>query len=546
MKKIRFPLKLADGIEVRSLEELREHFDLQAVLEHYKTGKLLTWLEDRYLESEAEAVRTLDESASDFQQRFCEIFQVEYVGTDVDMEEIERRQRRLKRLRTVTDETEFISNIDYVAFDQEELAELLDEEASKIYLCGKKFIVPASRRGVTYVGINTPAVQVSGKIPNNPDELGITFVNVQCDSLPQPAVRSTTAKKDRSVDCKEIPFDIMLRFVHMPHSEHYFLHYEMAFDGQAGEEVQVWYKYGLPDGKKSSLPQDVLNILRNEEWYDCDDWNCLSCEDELCIRNDREEIWSLIDLQSDHVIYTQDDFSGKWLTAFDSKYLVLYSSKEEALEIFDRCEPERKRILQVKEDSNYQNKLFLNKSAVGRNIASLSELCGLVDGRLYFVVEHEKDGNSWLACFHLDTELFHFVAALEEDPGDAKIIGNTEYIYLMDSSVISAVNLRTRGVCTFEVAAPITGQQTDYTVFITDDSICMIELANCGMKEYSAERLDELERSNEIDMKDIKDMIFWGSAVYFYNKDESAKKGKRVGFRLDLANETIRLEKFWF
>ena len=136
-KKIRFPLKLAEGAEVRTLEELREHFDLGAVLEYYKNGKLLTWLEDRYLEGEAEAVRALNEAAPDFQRQLCAVFQVEYTGNEVDLEEIERRQERLKRLRTITDDAEFIQNIDRVAFDQEELADLLDEGATKIYLCGE-------------------------------------------------------------------------------------------------------------------------------------------------------------------------------------------------------------------------------------------------------------------------------------------------------------------------------------------------------------------------------------------------------------------------
>ena len=48
MKKIRFPLKLADGTQARSLEELKEHFDLASMLEHYSSGKLLIWLQDRY------------------------------------------------------------------------------------------------------------------------------------------------------------------------------------------------------------------------------------------------------------------------------------------------------------------------------------------------------------------------------------------------------------------------------------------------------------------------------------------------------------------
>ena len=43
-KLIRFPLKLADGTEARSLEELREHGDVESVLKHYRVGTLALWL----------------------------------------------------------------------------------------------------------------------------------------------------------------------------------------------------------------------------------------------------------------------------------------------------------------------------------------------------------------------------------------------------------------------------------------------------------------------------------------------------------------------
>ena len=43
-KLIRFPLKLADGTEARSLEELREHGDVESVLKHYREGTLARWL----------------------------------------------------------------------------------------------------------------------------------------------------------------------------------------------------------------------------------------------------------------------------------------------------------------------------------------------------------------------------------------------------------------------------------------------------------------------------------------------------------------------
>lgn len=183
-KKIRFPLEMADGAEVRNLDDLRKHFDLGSVLESYKSGKLLTWLQDRYLEEEAEAVSALDENVPDFQKKLCEIFGVDYTGDTVDMEEITRRQERLEKLRTFTDDAEFIGHIDHVAFDQEELADLLDEDEKEIYLCGDKFTVPVSRKGVTYIGINNPKAHISGKIPTERDDLEINFRNIDVDNLP--------------------------------------------------------------------------------------------------------------------------------------------------------------------------------------------------------------------------------------------------------------------------------------------------------------------------------------------------------------------------
>lgn len=180
-KKIRFPLKLEDGTQARSLEELKEHFDLASVLEHYSSGKLLTWLQDRYIESEAQAVAALDKEKPDFQKNLCAIFGVEYVSEE-DLEAIQLRQERLAKLRMITDEDEYLQNIDRVAFDQEELADLLDEGITTIYLCGNRFLVPISQKGVTYIGINSPAVHLSGTFPEDISELGITCKDCAVDN----------------------------------------------------------------------------------------------------------------------------------------------------------------------------------------------------------------------------------------------------------------------------------------------------------------------------------------------------------------------------
>lgn len=182
-KRIRFPLILDKDAEARNLEELRTNFSLRAVLEYYENGKLLTWLENLYLLDEADQIRELNKEDSDFQRSLCGIFQVEYTR-DMDPKVIEQRKKRLERLRAVTDEDGLYRMVDYVAFDQEDLADLLDEGERTIYLCreeGKEFTftIPASCTGITYTGIIThsgqrPRVRISGGTLEDMEKFGIT------------------------------------------------------------------------------------------------------------------------------------------------------------------------------------------------------------------------------------------------------------------------------------------------------------------------------------------------------------------------------------
>lgn len=197
-KIIRFPLVMADGHPATSLEELRVHFDLEKVLEYYyNNNRLLTWLNHRGLEDEADALRALSEKAPDFQKKLCDIFQVAYEG-EIDAEKLIRHIHRLRRVKNVTDEREHHRNADLVAFSQEELAELvLDGGETTVYLCqedGEDFLftIPGSRRDVTYIGIphngKKPKVRISGGVLGRLDELGIKLLSCQVEKQepPQP------------------------------------------------------------------------------------------------------------------------------------------------------------------------------------------------------------------------------------------------------------------------------------------------------------------------------------------------------------------------
>lgn len=165
VKKIKFPLEMDNGVMVRTLEELKDNFSLEKILGHFTSGKLVTWLNDRYYEDEAVQVGELNSSSVDLKKRLCEIFDVEYNDdTEIDLETLEQRNMKISKLKQFTEDDEIIKNIDKVAFDQEELAELLDEDITPIYLCGEKFTIPLSKGNVTYYGVNNPIVVVKSKV----------------------------------------------------------------------------------------------------------------------------------------------------------------------------------------------------------------------------------------------------------------------------------------------------------------------------------------------------------------------------------------------
>lgn len=161
-KKIRFPLKMKDGTDVRTLEELREHFDLESVLGYFADGKLKTWLADRYYDEMAQKLDALSADMPDLNAQLCGVIGVEYseLEDDTDFEALQRRQEKLRVLREVTDDQQILDNVDAVAFDQDELFDILDEAPAVIYLYGEKFSIPFAKGNITYIGINNPEVSL--------------------------------------------------------------------------------------------------------------------------------------------------------------------------------------------------------------------------------------------------------------------------------------------------------------------------------------------------------------------------------------------------
>ena len=189
VKKIRFPLEMKQGVEVRSLEELRENFSLVRVLFYLSNGKLVTWLRDRYAYDVADAIEGLNIEDDELPKKVCQIFEVEYdEEVAIDLEKAEERNRKLGTLKEYTTEQRILEVVDVVAFTQDDLYDLLDKEETTIYLCGEKFSIPLSKKGMTYIGVNNPVVVVDSKKIVDWNEKEISLVDVSFDSVYQQIV----------------------------------------------------------------------------------------------------------------------------------------------------------------------------------------------------------------------------------------------------------------------------------------------------------------------------------------------------------------------
>lgn len=195
-KKIRFPLEMDGGVEVRDIDSLRKHFSLQRVMGYLADGKLITWLRDRYANDLADAIEAVDRNDESLARRICEILGVDFdEEAEENIEKAEERNKKLARLKEVTLEKEFLDNVDNVALEQDDLYDLLDEGVNKIYLCGDRFSIPLSKEGVSYIGINNPVVAIDSKVEIDWKEKKIALSGVKFDSKYQEVVESAEDTK---------------------------------------------------------------------------------------------------------------------------------------------------------------------------------------------------------------------------------------------------------------------------------------------------------------------------------------------------------------
>lgn len=195
-KKMKFPLILKDGQQARTMEELREYFDLEKIYGNFISGRLAEWLEDRYYEEEAKQVQELTLQVQELKRKLCQIFAVECPQEEAPhLEDVKERRRKRELLKQYTDDEEVLKKAGQSAFNQEELSDLLDEGVREIYLCDNRFTVPVKVRDCKYIGVCGAVIEVRSKEDVSFDDLGIVFENVDFSCLHDIRIQAGRSKE---------------------------------------------------------------------------------------------------------------------------------------------------------------------------------------------------------------------------------------------------------------------------------------------------------------------------------------------------------------
>lgn len=203
-KKIKLPLDMGNDVKVRTIEELKENYNAEKVVSYFLDGQLLTWLEERFYEEEAEKIKKISKDSPNISAEIAKAFEIE-IQDEVDVEEIEERNERLNLLRQFTSDDEILKNVDLVAFSQEDMD--IVHTSDIIYLCGDSFRIPYSVEGKTYIGVNSPTVDIKSD-----DKIDLKSKNITVKNCVFSEATLANMKSEESVVEKSSSSDLSKKF----------------------------------------------------------------------------------------------------------------------------------------------------------------------------------------------------------------------------------------------------------------------------------------------------------------------------------------------
>ena len=154
-RKAKFSLEMLNGIKVSSLMYLKEYFSAEKVLEYYYDGRLVRWLKDRGYRKEASLIKNLDDSSPDVMVDICHILSINY-GGNMKIQNPAFQKRVAEKnilLKQLTVNMSLLDAVAKVAFNDDDVKDILSNGYDDIFLCGERFHIPLEYSNICYSGV---------------------------------------------------------------------------------------------------------------------------------------------------------------------------------------------------------------------------------------------------------------------------------------------------------------------------------------------------------------------------------------------------------
>ena len=131
-KKIKFPLIMPDGVQVKELEELQENFDLETVIRYFGSGQLQQWLENNYNDEILEEIKELTGDEDDFVLKLTSALGVDYSNQNIDIQDAFMKSRLKNELAELYESEKLEEILDCIVENQSQLDKMLTDGKRKI------------------------------------------------------------------------------------------------------------------------------------------------------------------------------------------------------------------------------------------------------------------------------------------------------------------------------------------------------------------------------------------------------------------------------
>ena len=145
-KQIKFPLGMKNGAEVRSIEELRENFDMESLMKHFLSGKLKRWLESYYYDDILEKIQDLTGEEENFTEILAEALGITVSTDSFNSKDIIRQISLKEELKRFVSETEF-EEMEYIAESQQDLEQFIDSGHKKNFFVWREIYAAKAHEG---------------------------------------------------------------------------------------------------------------------------------------------------------------------------------------------------------------------------------------------------------------------------------------------------------------------------------------------------------------------------------------------------------------